>query len=615
MSSVASTFQSHEPALHELLDGIHKGLVQLPDFQRGWVWDDEHIRSLIASVSLSYPIGVVMLLETGGEGVRFKPRPVEGVSLPVPVPPQKLILDGQQRLTSLYMVLRCGTPVPTRTAKGANIDRVYYLDMTKCLDEDAERLDAVLSLPPTRMLKSNFDRTIDLDVSSRDKEYENGLVPLDIFFDMIAYNTWKAGYLQRFSGDAARFKLLFDFDAQVWQRFFQYRIPIIELVKSTPKEAVCQVFEKVNTGGVVLTVFELVTATFAADDFSLRDDWAKRKERLSEFDQLADLESSDFLMAVTLLTTYRRNLAGKGAVSCKRKDVLGLQLHDYKQTADAVERSYVCAAKLLAREKVYDTRTLPYQSQLIPLASICAVLGDRFEQDSVKRKLARWYWCGVFGELYGGSNEARFANDIQDVPAWLDGGEEPRTIRDANFTPTRLLSMQTRLSAAYKGVMAKLMQVGSSDFLSGDPVELNNYFDTAIDIHHIFPKAYCEKQKYEPKFWNSVVNKAPLSAKTNRAIGGHAPSVYLAGLVRSEGVAIEKLDRILKSHLIAADLLRSDNFKDFIRDRACRVLDLIEQAMGKPVAGRDSEEVVKTFGGPLTWPPPAISSRTTEKNS
>src|SRR5207248_9154269 len=140
--------------------------------------------------------------------------------------------------------------------------------------------------------------------------------------DIIPYNTWKAGYLQRFSGNASRFKLLFDFDAQVWQRFFQYRIPIIELVKDTPKEAVCQVFEKVNTGGVALTVFELVTATFAADDFRLRQDWDHRAARLHKKHQvLADVDGTDFLTSVTLCSMYRRSRAGNGAVGCKRKDI------------------------------------------------------------------------------------------------------------------------------------------------------------------------------------------------------------------------------------------------------------------------------------------------------
>jgi uncharacterized protein with ParB-like and HNH nuclease domain len=149
MSAIGSTFRTDEPHLHELLEEVHKGQMQLPDFQRGWVWDDDHIRALIASVSLSYPIGAVMLLEAGGAGARFKPRPFEGVALHGRVDPAKLVLDGQQRLTSLYMALRSGKPVPTRTEKGKDIERLYYLDMLACLDDEMDRKDAVLPSRPT----------------------------------------------------------------------------------------------------------------------------------------------------------------------------------------------------------------------------------------------------------------------------------------------------------------------------------------------------------------------------------------------------------------------------------------------------------------------------------
>ena len=91
-----STFDSTKRLLPELLSEIVKGKIQLPDFQRGWVWDDQHIRSLLVSVARSFPVGAVMLLETGGE-VRFQVRPVEGVNLPPGVTePELLILDGQQ---------------------------------------------------------------------------------------------------------------------------------------------------------------------------------------------------------------------------------------------------------------------------------------------------------------------------------------------------------------------------------------------------------------------------------------------------------------------------------------------------------------------------------------
>lgn len=114
MPAISSTFESQEPLLSDLLKDIRVGKIQLPDFQRPWVWDDVHIRSLLASVSRAYPIGAVMLLQTGGTEVRFKPRAVEGVSLLNGVKPERLILDGQQRLTSLYGALMSDAPVETK---------------------------------------------------------------------------------------------------------------------------------------------------------------------------------------------------------------------------------------------------------------------------------------------------------------------------------------------------------------------------------------------------------------------------------------------------------------------------------------------------------------------
>src|SRR3954465_14622947 len=116
-------FDSTKEVLLDLLRGIREGRTQLPDFQRGWVWDDEHIRSLLASVSLSYPIGAVMMLQTGNPAVRLKPRLVEGVRLPARTEPERLILDGQQRLTSLYQALLMDQPVDTRDARDKPLRR------------------------------------------------------------------------------------------------------------------------------------------------------------------------------------------------------------------------------------------------------------------------------------------------------------------------------------------------------------------------------------------------------------------------------------------------------------------------------------------------------------
>lgn len=118
-----STFDSTKLPLPQVLSDVTSGVIQLPDFQRGWVWDDEHVKSLLVSIARSFPVGAVMMLDTGGD-VRFQVRPVENVDFNGPVPePEKLILDGQQRLTSLTQVLALDKPVKTFNEKGKAISR------------------------------------------------------------------------------------------------------------------------------------------------------------------------------------------------------------------------------------------------------------------------------------------------------------------------------------------------------------------------------------------------------------------------------------------------------------------------------------------------------------
>lgn len=135
--------------------------------------------------------------------------------------------------------------------------------------------------------------------------------------------------------------------------------------------------------------------------------------------------------------------------------------------------------------------------------------------------------------------------------------------------------------------------------MNDDLIEITNYFDLAIDIHHIFPRSYSQKQNFKRNLWNSSV-KAPLSARTNRSIGGRAPSSYLESIEKNNGISPDRLDNTLKTHCIDPELLRMDQFHEFIRDRAGHLLDFIETAMGKEISGRDSdEEVIDSYGGPL----------------
>jgi hypothetical protein len=389
---------------------------------------------------------------------------------------------------------------------------------------------------------------------------------------------------------AERLTLWNELTEQVISRFQQYQIPLIVLRKDTPKEAVCQVFEKVNTGGVSLTVFELLTATYAAEGFHLRQDWEQRKRRFDKDTILAGIENTDFLQAVALLSTRARrqeaiasgtrNDAAPG-ISCKRKDILRLTLAEYRRWADTVEEGYRQAARLIFSQKIFSARDLPYRTQLTPLAAVFGELGEKSEHDGIRQRLLRWYWCGVFGELYGGATETRFAKDLPEVLTWIAGGSEPTTVSDATFARSRLLALRTRNSAAYKGVAALLMRDGGEDFRSGQPIDVARYFDQHVDIHHIFPQHWCERNDVEPQRCDSIVNKTPISAATNRSIGGRAPSKYLITLQNQAEIARERMDAILNTHVIEPDALRADEFDRFFELRAQALLDRVQAATGK----------------------------------
>lgn len=584
-----TTFDSTKESLLAILQDIKEGKTQLPDFQRGWVWDDDHIKSLLASIALSYPIGAVMMMQTGNADVRFKPRPLEGVELRGLVEPERLILDGQQRLTSLLLALYTQKPVDTTDARKKPIKRWYYIDMLRALEPENDMEDAIISLPDDKKIR-NFRGEVIADYSQKEKEYEHGLFPLCEVFDC---SEWRSEYNRYWNYEPEKVKLFDDFEKEIIKRFEQYQIPVIVMRKETPKEAVCQVFEKVNTGGVVLTVFELLTATYAADDFNLRMDWEKRWKRLRGHKVLSTMRNDDFLQTVTLLATYEKrkvavssgdDLERAPAISCKRKDILKLNLEEYLKWADLAEEGYIKAARFINKQKIFSAQDLPYRTQLIPLAAIFVLLGERAESDFVQNQIARWYWCGVFGELYGSAIETRFAKDLPEVIGWVSGGEEPTTIKEANFVPSRLLTLRTRNSAAYKGLYALLLRDGCLEFRTGEPIELQMYFDDKIDIHHIFPRAWCEKNGIDQRRCDSIVNKTAIAAKTNRIIGGNPPSVYLEKLQRNANLDEGRMDEILRTHVIDPAELRNDDFDSFFKKRMDALLARIEKAMGKSVA-------------------------------
>lgn len=583
-------FQTPLYELSDYLDWTTSGRIQLPDFQRGYKWEDERIRSLLVTVLRGHPLGVVMLLKTGNDQVRFKPKPLEGTSVGLEVSPELLLLDGQQRLTSLTQALTGDGIVATTDDRGKLLKRRYYVNVNVALDGDDRLDEAVVSIPEDGMLRSNFGKDIDLDISTREKELEHGYFPVSLLFDTGGVQ-WLFAMEDKEQAAA--------FHNQVIQPAGTYNIPAIELDQFTSKSAVATVFEKVNTGGLSLNVFELLTATFAGDasyyaehgtDFRLNDDWQETQQRFKGHPTLAAIQNTDFLQAVTLLATRKRHHAHEGdkppAISARRDDILRLTLVDYLEWVKPLRDAFVWAEAFLADRYIFASKFLPYPKQLVPLAAIKVIMGSDADLIGPREKVVRWFWSGILGELYGGASETRFVRDVEEVPLWALGHTDaatPRTVQDASFVESRLHSLRTRNAAAYKGIYALLLGNAARDWMKDQALDKVQYSSLNVDIHHIFPAAWCDKNDIDNERRESIVNKTGIAYDTNRSIGGAAPSKYLAAIETKAGMAAPALDAILAGHLIDAAHLRSDDFDSFFDARREQLCQLVEDAIGKPV--------------------------------
>lgn len=598
-------FQTPQYKIETLLEWAGNGDLQLPDFQREYKWEDERIRQLLVTVLRGHPMGVIMMLQTGSDQVRFKPKPITGVVGAVGEP-KYLLLDGQQRTTSMFQALSGAGIVDTQDDRGKKLQRRYFIDVTKALGTPADQDDAVISIPADGKVKANFNRDLVLDLSTTALQQRAGLIPFVELFQGNATG-WLIGYANAVPEERAeRFKTFERFNAEVLVKVSAYEVPAIQLDDTTTKDAVATVFEKVNTGGLPLNVFELLTSTFAGDagyfdehgtDFRLAEDWAVTETVMAQHAVLSGLQRTDFLQAVTLLTTHARHqsdvTSGKvrpAAISARRADILRLELADYLAWAGEIRSALSWVAGFLRSQHVHTPQFLPYRTQIVPLAVFRVLMGPDIDTHPVIARIRQWYWCGVLGESYGSATETRYARDVEQVPAWAWAGSSgtdvpaPVTVRDSGFRESRLHSLRTRGSAAYKGIYALLMSQQIKDWRYDKLIDHAAYGDLSIDIHHIFPTKYAETQGFAGGIQDSIVNKTPLAKRTNIALGGRSPQDYLPALEKTAGMTSGELDAILSGHLIDTAALRDANFDAFFRARREALVQLIESATGKAVA-------------------------------
>jgi hypothetical protein len=544
---LAGDFQTVPRRLMQLLDELDNGQLALPDFQRSFVWAPDATRELIVSMIRSFPAGALLFLQGGS--ATFKARAVEEAPA-LAVQPSYLVLDGQQRLTSLYQAVfglgasRFFLDVGALIS-GADINeavRMFPVERAAALAELSGQADALM-MPLSAIRGSGASRWRDEVVDSRG----------DVDSAMVR-------------------GLLRDVESAFIDPLVHYSFPVTVLPETTALEAVCTIFETLNRTGKPLTPFELISARAFAGGHSLYDYWSEATEA---FPVLSDFAVPPYYLLQVI--------ALRLGVSCKRSSVLAVAPDDIAREWSCAVADMAAATSLVRDEcGVLIGKWLPYRPMLIPLAAawreVAAAVGP--DQGATRAKLKRWFWCACFTGEYESSSASLAERDTPVLRAWLAGGPPPPVVANFVWEPARWRSVTIRQQGLYRATIALTLTEHPRDFHTGAPLSHELIEVGKVDDHHIFPRGFLKEMSRGSEV-DSVLNHSLIDRATNIRIGKRAPSAYLSEIREAMG---DDLDRVLASHRLpsgAQSPLEDDDFDEFLTWRIEHLADALDAECGQ----------------------------------
>ncbi|MFN8468819.1 MAG: DUF262 domain-containing protein [Caldilineaceae bacterium] len=542
-------FEDTNPrTLKDLLGEVHNRTMVLPDFQRDFVWEPSVTQELIVSIANNYPAG--SLLRVRDNNHAFAAREFEGAPKLNGAQHTFLVLDGQQRLTSLYQAFY-----------GVG-DHRYYLDLKKLID-GADFEDAIFHMRSnTRWVQMH--EKIEAQAAAM-------ILPLSVLKGGAGgFLMWLLQVTNPLSAEERTHRLdaLTKINEQWIKTIDDYQFPVVTLSADTAPDALCTIFETLNRTGVKLSVFELLTARFWPQDIRLRELWAKA---LAEHPIIGDFEVDPYYVLQGIALASRR------APSCKRSDVLNLEASDIRMWWDAAVKGLALGLTILRDDcKVMLPKWLPYQTMLPPLAAVLAKAGmpKGAEAGAHRARMKRWFWCAVFGQAYESSPNSQSAKDVTELVAWLAGGPEPESVRGLRFDPKALRDVTPRQRSIYRGVICLILGTGAGarDFHTHSIITGKLMADEGIDDHHIFPDAFLQAKGYaQARARDCVLNRTLIDRTSNQMISDRAPSLYTKEIAAKQGT---EFDAILMSHCLPTgpeSPLQCDDYEAFLAWRQERL--------------------------------------------
>ena len=515
-----------------LFAGIDQGTIKIPKFQREFVWDKNQTAKLIDSIIKGFPIGTFIFWKTNEELRHHK----DIGNAKLPTPPKgdvvQYILDGQQRITSLYAV-RKGLII---TKEGKEID---YKDI--CIN---------LSLDP------DDDETVVVTEPPKEGDYITVYKLLNGSIQELA-----AEYMQ-FLGKIEIYK----------KRLTSYDFSTIS-IPGYPLDIACEVFTRINTGGTELTLFEIIVAK--TYDEKKKFDFAREYDLLIDNNGTGkDLEDAGYetIPHATVLQCVSAYLCKQ----VRRKDILKLEKSKFIKRWLVVKDGIFHAVDYFRLNfRIPVSRILPYNALLV-LFCYFFIKNNGDKPTHIQNKLlTQFFWWASLTNRYTAGAEGKIAADIKRIDKILKEKCPSYKGEEVNLTVDDVMWKWFSAGDSFcKAIICLLCYHQPKSFDSGAQVVLDNSWlkqANSRNYHHFFPKSYLKNEGWDNWYANCISNITLVDDYLNkRKIKANPPSKYIKTFQRTNDI----FDDTMKSHLIKVETygVLEDNYKKFIKKRSHKIV-------------------------------------------
>jgi len=517
--------------IKKLIERISSGDIRVPAFQRDFVWEPDQVAFLLDSIYKEFPIGTVILWKTDNRLNSEKRLGCFELPPPRKDYPVNYVLDGQQRLTSLFSVFQ----TDLEPVSGEWVD--IYFDISA---QEAVQESLFVALDDTEVdPKRHF--------------------PVKTFLDSIAY--------RKATGQMTDEEIV-KIDA-VQDKFRTYLIPN-ETFETDDRNKVAIVFERINRAGTELDVFELLAAWSWSDQFDLVQKFQDLEEKIEDHNYGDLCKERDLLLKVC-----------SGIISghTTPKSILDLQGDDIRSRFDEIEAGLIGAIDFLRREAgVKHYKMLPFPALLAPLSSYFSTQKSDGQKYTSKQKdvLLKWFWISVFSRRFTSDVNEKQASDIRQMQKLKEDENYifiyPKVEVKIDFRKSNFSSG----NANSKALIILLNSINPKSLLSGASVDLDKVLKKGSkhEFHHVFPRAYLSKHGVDRQEINVLANICFLTRSDNNKIKDKSPDEY------GKAIACERRDEYLACSLLPNDF-DTLNYHDFLDSRS----DILIEHAKKLMAG------------------------------